>query len=80
MELAPILSAMKDFGVPTGLAVGMLFFLVRLYVKQVKESADARVADKDKVIARLQKENDAYKSLFAKMLGRLFPHDDQGIQ
>ena len=34
------------------------------------------MADKDKQIERLQRENDEYKSLFTKMLERLVPTDE----
>lgn len=76
MELAPIISAIKDLGLPTGLAVGTFLFLLRLYVKHVKADASERMADKDKQIERLQRENDEYKSLFTKMLERLVPTDE----
>ena len=80
MDLTNILSAIKDLGIPVGIAVSFAASLVWLYVKRVTTDADARVdiykeqtADLKKEIAELKAENAHWRTKFERLLDKFMP-------
>ena len=76
MELAPILSAVKELGIPLGLLTGTLILFTKLYVNRVTKSADERVQDYKERNEYLRKENARWQERFFQLFNNRYPQED----